>query len=190
MKNKIKYLDSDTKSDWITLALLILFYISSNLLVNKAYAVGHKPNGHQMYYSEWSRLKHQAEKGDPHAQFQWANTLCSPPNNSGISQNYSLAATWYYQSALRGYLAAQHNLGLMFLHGQGVSPNSALAYSWFMVASENEINDDYSKDKSRQKAVELSNRLSIEEQDKASEYIFKIKDLIQSKNFDSSLLTY
>ena len=90
-----------------------------------------------IYVTEWSKLKHKAELGDPEALFVLGNFYLQPPDGSGFRQNLKKAIEYYFQSSLRENAAAQYNVGLMFARGLGVSKNLIESYAWFHIASVN-----------------------------------------------------
>ena len=48
---------------------------------------------------------------------------------------------WYRKAADQGYADAQHNLGVMYLNGDGVPKDSAEAVKWFRKAAEQGLAD-------------------------------------------------
>lgn len=67
-------------------------------------------------------LVQKAESGDAGAQFALGLHY-----SLGMSPNHASAADWYLKSAKQGNLCAKHNIGMMHLHGQGVTQNSVEA---------------------------------------------------------------
>jgi len=51
------------------------------------------------------------------------------------SKDYVKAAQLYRQGANRGHAASQHELGMMYLLGQGVPQDFVEAYKWFNLAA-------------------------------------------------------
>lgn len=90
-----------------------------------------------IYVTEWAKLKHQAELGDPEALFVLGNFYLQPPKGSGFRRNPRRAAEYYFQSGLRENPAAQYNVGLMFAQGLGVRKDLIQSYAWFFLASKN-----------------------------------------------------
>jgi len=90
-----------------------------------------------IYVTEWAKLKHQAELGDPEALFVLGNFYLQPPRGSGFRKNERKAVEYYFQSGLRNNPAAQYNVGLMFAQGIGVNKDLIQAYAWFYLASKN-----------------------------------------------------
>jgi uncharacterized protein len=61
-----------------------------------------------------------AQSGDSSAQFELGRAY---ETGTGVSQNDSLAVTWYRKSADLGNAAAENSLGLMYRMGRGVEKN-------------------------------------------------------------------
>jgi hypothetical protein len=104
-----------------------------------ANAARHKEKGNQnnIYLTEWARLKHQAELGDPDALFILGNYYYQPPKGSGFRKNLKESAKYYFKASVRGNANAQYNMAIMFLNGYGVKQDSIHAYAWFKIASVN-----------------------------------------------------
>jgi TPR repeat protein len=51
--------------------------------------------------------------------------------HASINQDYEKAATWYIRAAEQGHAEAQHYLGQLYLHGDGVLINYQRAREWF-----------------------------------------------------------
>jgi len=94
-------------------------------------------NQKNVYVTEWSKLKHRAELGDPEALFVLGNFYFDPPKGSGFRKNYRKAAEYYFQASLRDYPAAQYNVALMLHQGLGFKKNVVESYAWFYIASVN-----------------------------------------------------
>lgn len=93
--------------------------------------------GSTIYYTEWSRLRHLAEEGVPEALFQLGNLYYQSPPNSGIPQSDKKAFKLFLRAAKIGHAASQHNVGVLYLKGQGVEQSDNKALAWFMIASDN-----------------------------------------------------
>jgi TPR repeat protein len=52
-----------------------------------------------------------------------------------VSRDYGEAIKWYRRAADQGYHQAQHNLGVMYYNGYGLSPDYAEAAKWFRKAA-------------------------------------------------------
>jgi len=90
-----------------------------------------------IYFAQWSRLRHLAEMGDANAQFRLGNLYYSPPPKSGIRQSYHRAFQLFLASAKSGNPHSQHNLAVLYLKGQGVEQNQQKSLAWFLIAAEN-----------------------------------------------------
>ena len=90
-----------------------------------------------VYFADWSRLRHRAERGDADAQFQLGNLYYAPPESSGIPQSYRKAFELYWAAAQRGHATAQHNVGVMYVNGDYVPASLSEGYAWFMLSASN-----------------------------------------------------
>jgi uncharacterized protein len=54
---------------------------------------------------------------------------------NGFEQDYKQAAEWYSRAAMHDYPWAQWNLGILFMHGNGVPHDDAKAFLWFLMAA-------------------------------------------------------
>ena len=122
---------------YVGIQILIVF---CSLLFNDANAARHKDFGTQnnIYLTEWARLKHQAELGDPDALFVLGNYYYQPPTGSSFRKNLKKSAEFYFKAGIRGNAAAQYNFALMLLKGLGVTNNAIESYVWFKLASNNQ----------------------------------------------------
>jgi TPR repeat protein len=118
--------------------LLIIVFISL-LLKTGSVSAGQKEFGNQnnIYITEWARLRHQAELGDPDALFVLGNYYFKPPRGSSFRKNLNKSAEYYFQSAIRKNAAAQYNFAFMLHKGLGVQQNTLESYVWFKIASLN-----------------------------------------------------
>ncbi len=91
-----------------------------------------------VYVTEWSKLKHKAELGDPDALFALGNFYFEPPRGSSFRQNYKKAAELYFQASLRKNPSAQYNVALMLHRGLGFKLDIIESYCWFYLASVND----------------------------------------------------
>jgi len=117
-----------------------IFIVFCSLFCNYAGAASNKEFGTQnnIYLSDWARLKHQAELGDPAALFVLGNFYYQPPKGSSFRTNLKKSAEYYFKSGIRGNAAAQYNLALMLHNGLGVEQNTIESYAWFKLASINQ----------------------------------------------------
>lgn len=117
-----------------------IFIIYCSLFCNSASAASNKEFDTQnnIYLSDWARLKHQAELGDPAALFVLGNFYYQPPKGSSFRTNLKKSAEYYFKSGIRGNAAAQYNLALMLHNGLGVNRDPVESYAWFKLASMNQ----------------------------------------------------
>jgi len=54
-----------------------------------------------------------------------------------VNQDFSRAAYWFQEAAIRGVANAQYNFGVLLQQGLGVDPNPELAVQWYERAAEN-----------------------------------------------------
>lgn len=90
-----------------------------------------------IYFADWSRLRHRAERGDADALFQLGNLHYAPPEGSGIPQSYRKAFELFWAAAQRGHATAQHNVGVMYANGDYVPASLTEAYAWFLLSASN-----------------------------------------------------
>ncbi len=90
-----------------------------------------------IYFADWSRLRHRAERGDADALFQLGNLHYAPPDGSGIPQSYRKAFELFWAAAQRGHATAQHNVGVMYANGDYVPASVVEAYAWFLLSASN-----------------------------------------------------
>lgn len=110
------------------------------------------------------RCQQLAVKGDAQAAFElgvFYKDVAKVPNPSQ-------ALHWFEQASLRGHAQAQHRLGLMFFHGEGVSVNRVQAYIVLKMAS---VNGDA---EALDSADEVAAQMSQEEQSEASQVLGQI----------------
>ncbi|MCG6872325.1 MAG: sel1 repeat family protein [Gammaproteobacteria bacterium] len=87
------------------------------------------------YLTEGASLRHQAELGDPEAQYILAWRYYQPGVKHGIPHNLKKAAQWYDRAARNDHTRAQYNLGVLYLKGLGVNPSPVSAYAWLDLAA-------------------------------------------------------
>lgn len=117
----------------------ILIVLCSLLFFNSTEAARHKEFGtrNNVYLTEWARLKHQAELGDPDALFVLGNYYYQPPEGSSFRKNLKKSAEFYFRASIRGNAAAQYNFAFMLHKGLGVTQNVTGSYVWFKLAAIN-----------------------------------------------------
>lgn len=94
-----------------------------------------QPDQTNIYIAEWSKLRHFADLGDVNAQYQLANYYYEPPERSSLPRSYSKAAKYYRMAAEQNHAPSQHNLGVLYLKGQGVERDWVKAYAWFSLSA-------------------------------------------------------
>ena len=142
-----------------------------------------------VYVSEWSKLKHRAEEGDPEALFVLGNFYFDPPKGSGYRKNYKKAAEYYFQASIRDYPAAQYNVALMLHQGLGFQKNTAESYAWFYLASVN--SSPVAKHINSKTAViveQLNGELSMEELSDAQAKVETYSNIIKSRRYRDAKL--
>ena len=75
-----------------------------------------------------------AEAGDADSQYfmaYWSQT------GQCVSQDMEEAVRWYSKAAYQGHVAAQHNLGVIYMNGTAVKKDLEQAYVWALLAAEN-----------------------------------------------------
>lgn len=91
---------------------------------------------------DMQKIKTCAEKGDPKAQWLFAQALAQ--GNGGQSKNPAQALHWYRQSALAGFPAAQASLALMLATGKaGHQDNNGAVYWWSRAAEQGDAESQY-----------------------------------------------
>ncbi len=110
------------------------------LSVLPAEAARHKEYGTQnyIYMSEFAKLRHKAELGDPDALFVLGNYYYKPPKGTNFKKDLRKSTEYYFKASVRGNPAAQHNFAFMLSKGLGVKENLLESYIWFRLAAEND----------------------------------------------------
>ncbi len=154
-------------------------------MINFVYAgsTNYRQGGTSIYFTQLGRLKHQAELGDPNAQFLLGNLYLSPPSDTSIHQNLPKAVEYYFQAAIRNHAGAQYNLGVLYYRGSGVGESKMMAAVWFKLAAENSSPVARNVKKNAKSSLEeLTNTLNDEDKRSAEEWIVKVKRWIDSEN--------
>ena len=125
-----------------------------------------------IYISDWSKLRHQAEQGDPEALLRIGNLYYQPPEVSGVGQSFKKAFFAFYEAALRNHATAQHNVGAMYLNGDYIAHDLVEAYAWMLVSAKN--HDAAGK----RKVKEFQNALSAQGHEKARSRADEISQMI------------
>ena len=142
-----------------------------------------------VYMTEWSKLKHHAEQGNPDAMFTLGNFHFQPPKGSGFRRNYKRAGELYFQASLRKNPSAQYNVALMLHKGLGFKIDLVESYVWFYLAS---VNDSPVAKRVNKKTAEIANQLQSEFSSKqlaeANRRIESYLRIISSKRFREAKL--
>ncbi len=116
---------------------IIGIFLASTLFAMNGSARAENQNiSNTIYFSEWSRLRHLAELGQPDALFQLGNLYFQSSPRSGIPHNSKKAFELFMKAANKGHVASQHNIGVLYLKGLGVAQNTEKALAWFMIAAD------------------------------------------------------
>jgi len=83
------------------------------------------------YVKALAELIPAAEGGDVRAQTNLGSIYYY---GLGIATNFEKAFRWYHAAALQGSSDAQIGLAIMYIKGQHVQPNGAIAYMWLTLA--------------------------------------------------------
>lgn len=137
-----------------------------------------------VYVTEWSKIKHKAELGDPDALFTLGNFYFQPPKGSIFRQNYRKAADLYFQASLRENPSAQYNVAIMLHRGLGFKVDVIESYVWFYIASTNK--SPVAKHINRKTAeivAQLKSEFSPKELAEADKKIEMYKNIIKSKRY-------
>jgi hypothetical protein len=159
----------------------IAFFLNSSSV-----QAGQKEFGNQnnIYITEWARLKHQAELGDPDALFVLGNYYFKPPRGSSFRKNLSKSAEYYFQAAIRNNAAAQYNFAFMLHKGLGVPQDDLESYIWFKLASLNPSPvAKHVNQLSREVAITLEASLSKLHLELATKKLKEYQDNIDKKRY-------
>jgi TPR repeat protein len=146
-------------------------------------------NNQNVYITEWSKLLHRAELGDPDALFSLGNFYFKPPKGSNFRRNYKKAGDFYFQASLRNNASAQYNIALMLHNGFGFKKNIIESYVWFYLAS---TNDSPVAKSINRKTAQIAQQLKADfNQEQLIEAELKIKQyqkIIKSKRYREARL--
>jgi hypothetical protein len=169
---------------FVFLALLLLFQLECNAGRAREFT-----NNKNVYVTEWSKLKHQAELGDPDALFALGNFHFQPPKGSAIRQNHKKAGELYFQASLRMNPSAQYNIALMLHQGLGFKADKLESYVWFYLASVNPSPvAKHINRKTAQIAEQLSAELNEVQLQQAQSKILNYQKIMQSKRYRDAKL--
>ncbi|KAJ1650532.1 hypothetical protein IWQ61_008690 [Dispira simplex] len=97
------------------------------------YRIGeHVPQDTQRAFTLYQRAY---QKDDPIAAFHLGNMYSNGIIIPGHQPDHQKAHDYYVRAASAGIAEAQHNLGFMYLTGQGVTKNETMAFEYFKMAS-------------------------------------------------------
>ena len=171
------------------LFLLLVLVIGLFSLTLEADGLREVTSQKNVYVTEWSKLKHRAEQGDPEALFVLGNFYFDPPKGSGYRKNYKKAAEYYFQASIRDYPAAQYNVALMLHQGLGFEKNTAESYAWFYLASINP--SPVAKHINSKTAVivdQLNSELTTTELSNAQAKVENYRQIIKTKRYRDAKL--
>ncbi|PWK52983.1 tetratricopeptide repeat protein [Pleionea mediterranea] len=144
----------------------------------------HRQGGTSIYFTQLGHLKHQAELGDPNAQFLLGNLYLSPPQDTSIRKNLPKAVEYYFQAAIRNHAGAQYNLGVMYYRGSGVAENKMMASVWFSLAANNTSPAAKNVKRNAQKSLkDLTDLLSADDRALSDAWILQVREWIEKKNY-------
>jgi len=90
----------------------------------------------------FQKLRMDADAGDPDAQnglgtmFYLGEAVSRDAVGNIMESDPVSAAGWFFRAAEQGHADAQFNLGLLYLNGEGVPQNTAMAVRWFIQSAE------------------------------------------------------
>lgn len=134
-----------------------------------------------LYIADWSKLRHQAEQGDPESLFRLGNLYYLPPENSGIPHNYKKSFLAFYEAALRQHRTAQHNVGAMYINGDYVAHDLIEGYAWMLVSAKN--GDAAGKRKVKEYASDLSDEGKQQAKQRMEEIFVMLEDANRRKEY-------
>jgi len=106
--------------------------IQAVFMLSHCYEMGYGVE--QNHYIALELLKTAAEGG--HVQAQNRLAICYGKGDLGLPKDEKLAIVWYQKAAEQNYPAAQYNLGIQYLKGNGVEKDIAKAIPWYTRAAE------------------------------------------------------
>ncbi len=167
--------------DLAKIGLILCLFVSMAI---DAGTRSYRQGGASIYFTELGHLKHQADLGDPSAQFQLGNLYLSPPEDTAIKQDLERAAEYYFQAALRNHAAAQFNLGVLYYRGSGVVENKMMSSVWFALAAENSSISAKSVSRSAKSSLDdLQQELAEDEKNQQVSWVAQYREVIASKNY-------
>ncbi|WMS85930.1 tetratricopeptide repeat protein [Pleionea litopenaei] len=144
----------------------------------------YRQGGTSIYFTQLGHLKHQAELGDPNAQFLLGNLYLSPPADTSVRQNLPKAVDYYFQAAIRNHAGAQYNLGVLYYRGTGVKESKMMASVWFTLAAENASPVAKNVKKNAQSSlIDLKSMLTEKDKEAAEQWLEQFKLWINNQNY-------
>ena len=113
----------------LTIALLALASLSASRVLSQ----GNVSASQEQTSTELSKMKGQAENGDPIAEFTLGYLY---EQGKGVPQDYRQAVEFYRAAAQQGHATAENNLASMYLHGRGVAKSLREAINWYRASAE------------------------------------------------------
>ncbi len=171
---------------FVYIGIQIFIIFCALLLSNHADAARHKEFGTQnnIYMSDWARLKHQAELGDPEALFILGNYYYQPPKGTNLRKNLKKSAEFYFKAGIRGNASAQYNFALMLHQGIGVKKSVIESYAWFKLASTNSSPvAKHINQVSGKAAAAIEEQLDAETLEQAKQKFDFYTNIIDNKNY-------
>ncbi len=160
---------------------LILLLVCSVVYAGSS---SYRQGGTSIYFTQLGHLKHQAELGDPNAQFLLGNLYLAPPEDTSIQQNLNKAVDYYFQAAIRNHAGAQYNLGVLYYRGSGVPESKMMASVWFSIAANNaSLAAKNVKRNAKTSLQDLQPLLTEDDKSKAIEWIKSFNSIIEKKNY-------
>ncbi len=163
-----------------------LFFLTIGLLCSLAFAgtSSHRQGGTSIYFTQLGHLKHQADLGDPNAQFLLGNLYLSPPPDTAIQQNLDKAVDYYFKAAIRDHAGAQYNLGVLYYRGSGLEESKMMASVWFTIAAQNTSPVAKNVIRNAQQSLkELQDSLTSDDKIQADQWVTEYQNLIKSKSY-------
>ncbi len=171
------------------LFLVVLFISSTYCDYSFAGRAKEFGNNKNVYVTEWSKLKHQAELGDPEALFTLGNYYFEPPKGSNFRRNYKKAGDLYFQASLRQNASAQYNVALMLHKGLGFDIDIIESYVWFYLASTNDSPvAKHINQKTSQVVEQLRSEFNAQQLSDADSRIKFYQSIIKSKRYRDARL--
>ena len=105
---------------------------------DKLYEEGKKLYDTKNYAAALPKLRAAATKGHRKAQYRLGRCY---DKGHGVTENDSIAFTWYMKAARQGHAKAQYQVGKSYKNGEGVAKDRKQAFEWFTKAARQENGD-------------------------------------------------